>query len=100
MAGPFDHIPEEVKRAAAEDAAPKTGGTKTAKRPPEDKPPTGGERKQKRLIKYRRANVVLTEDEVQEIKAGRKKLRREMKQQHIYSKKEFELTASDRKSVV
>lgn len=44
-------------------------------RPPEDKPPTGGERKQKRLIKYRRANVVLTEDEVQEIKAGRKKLR-------------------------
>ena len=94
MAGPFDHIPEEVKRAAAEDAAPKTGGTKTAKRPPVDKPPTGGEKKQKRLFKYRRANTVLTEDQVKEIKAGRKKLRREMKQQHIYSKKEFELTAS------
>lgn len=55
MAGPFDHIPEEVKRAAAEDAAPKTGGTKTAKRPPVDKPPTGGEKKQKQLFKYRRA---------------------------------------------
>lgn len=95
MAAPFDHIPEEIKRAAAEDAAVESSGrTKTMERPPEDKPPTGGERKQKRLIKYRRANVVLTEDEVQEIKAGRKKLRREMKQQHIYSKKEFELTAS------
>lgn len=95
MAAPFDHIPEEIKRAAAEDAAVENSGrTKTMERPPEDKPPTGGERKQKRLIKYRRANVVLTEDEVQEIKAGRKKLRREMKQQHIYSKKEFELTAS------
>ena len=79
MAAPFDHIPEEIKRAAAEDAAVESSGrTKTMERPPEDKPPTGGERKQKRLIKYRRANVILTEDEVQEIKAGRKKLRREM----------------------
>lgn len=97
MADPFDHIPEEIKRAAAEEGpgvpdSPR--GKKTKQRTPEDRPPAGGERKQKRLIKYRRANIVLTEDQVQEIKAGRKKLRREMKQQRIYSKKEFELTAS------
>lgn len=95
MAGIFDHIPEEVKKAAAEDAAPEVPArTKTTERPPEGKPPAGGGRKQKRPVKYRRANVVLAEDQVREIKAGRRKLRREMKRQHIYSKKEFELTAS------
>lgn len=55
---------------------------------------TGAERKQKRLIKYKRAGVVLTEDEVQEIKAGRRKLRADVRAQGVKSKKEFELTAS------
>ncbi len=55
---------------------------------------TGEEKKQKRLFKKRRGGVVLTEDQVQEIKAGRKKLRADMKTAGIKSKKEFELTAS------
>lgn len=55
---------------------------------------TGAEKKQRRLFKKRRAGIVLTEDQVKEIKAGRKKLRRDMKEQGITSKKEFELTAS------
>lgn len=47
--------------------------------------------KQRRLFKLRRAGVVLTREEVKEIKAGRKKLRREMRQQHIYKKRDFEV---------
>lgn len=52
------------------------------------------ERKQRRLFEKRRAGIVLSEDEVKAIKAGRKKLRKEMKARGIKSKKEFELTAS------
>lgn len=50
--------------------------------------------RQKRPFKYKRAGVELTQDEVREIKAGRKKLRAELRAQGIKSKKEFELTAS------
>ena len=46
------------------------------------------------LFRYRRAGVVLTKSEADEIKAGRKQLRREMKLARAYSRKEFELTAS------
>lgn len=52
------------------------------------------EKKQKRLFKKKRGGIVLTENEVREIKAGRKKLRKEMKKMGIRSRKEFELTAS------
>lgn len=52
------------------------------------------DKQQKRLIKKRRAGVELSEQKVQEIKAGRKKLRKMMRQQGIRSRKEFELTAS------
>jgi len=52
------------------------------------------ENKQRRPLKYKRAGVELTKDQVREIKAGRKKLRAEMRAQGIKSKKEFELTAS------
>lgn len=55
---------------------------------------TGAEKSQKRLFKYKRAGVTLSEDEVRAIKAGRKKLRADMRAQGIKSKKEFELTAS------
>jgi hypothetical protein len=51
-------------------------------------------KKQKRLIKYRRAGVVLTENEVIRIKQGRKKLRRELKESDIRSRKEFDQMAS------
>ena len=54
----------------------------------------GEERKQRRLFKKKRGGEVLSEDEVQAIKAGRKKLRKEMRAMGIRSKKEFELTAS------
>lgn len=59
------------------------------------KPPknTGAEKKQKRLIKKKRAGVELSEDEVKAIKQGRKKLRKEMKAQGIKTRREFELTA-------
>ena len=55
---------------------------------------TGAERKQRGPFKKRRAGVVLSKDEVIEIKAGRKKLKAEMKARGLYSKKDFELTAS------
>lgn len=55
---------------------------------------TGAERKQRRLFKKRRGGVVLSEDQVIAIKAGRKKLRAELRAKGIRSKKEFELTAS------
>ena len=54
----------------------------------------GAEKEQKRLFKKKRGGQVLSEDEVKVIKAGRKKLRKEMKKMGIRSKKEFELTAS------
>lgn len=51
--------------------------------------------KQNRVFfKRRRAGVVLTKSEVEEIKEGRKKLRADMKASGAYSRKEFELTAS------
>ena len=50
--------------------------------------------RQRRLFKKRRGGEVLTESEVQEILEGRKKLRREMKEQGIYNKQDFEVTAS------
>lgn len=55
---------------------------------------TGAEKKQHGLFKKRRGGVVLSKDEVKAIKAGRKKLRREMRARGIKKKKEFELTAS------
>ncbi len=51
--------------------------------------------KQKRLFKYKRANVVLSESEVREIKAGRKRLRTEFKAAGLKKRKDFELTASN-----
>lgn len=55
---------------------------------------TGEEKKQHGLFKKKRGGQVLTKDEVKEIKAGRKKLRKDMRKAGIKSKKEFELTAS------
>ena len=55
---------------------------------------TGAEKKQRGMFKKKRAGIVLTKDEVKQIKAGRKKLRRDMRKAGIKSKKEFELTAS------
>ncbi len=51
-------------------------------------------KKQRGLFKKRRGGVVLSKDEVLEIKAGRKKLREELRAVGEKDKKEFELTAS------
>lgn len=51
------------------------------------------EKKQNRLFPKKRAGVVLTEDQVKEIKAGRKKLRKDLKARGIKSKQEFEMIA-------
>lgn len=49
---------------------------------------------QKRLFKKKRAGVVLTEEQVKEIREGRKKLRKDLRDVGIKSRKDFELTAS------
>ncbi len=59
-----------------------------------DQKSTGGNSKQSGFFKKRRAGVVLTRDEVIEIKRGRRKLRKQMLDAGIKSKSEFELTAS------
>ena len=51
--------------------------------------------RQKRLFKYKRANVLLTESEVREIKEGRARLRAELRAAGLKSRKDFELTASN-----
>lgn len=51
-------------------------------------------KKQRRLFKRKRAGEELTREQVAAIKAGRKLLRKEMKQQGIKEKSDFELTAS------
>lgn len=47
-----------------------------------------------KLFRKTRGGVALTKEEVKEIKAGRKKLRKEMKDAKVYTKYEFETTAS------
>lgn len=54
---------------------------------------TGEERKQRGLFQKKRAGAELSKDEVKAIRQGRKKLRKEMKQRGIKSRREFELTA-------
>ena len=52
------------------------------------------EKKQRGPFKKTRGGVVLTKDEVREIKEGRHKLRRELRKAGIKDKKDFEVTAS------
>ncbi len=47
-----------------------------------------------KLFRKTRGGVALTREQVKEIKKGRKELRKEMKERKIYSKYEFETTAS------
>ncbi|MBE6939735.1 MAG: hypothetical protein E7457_02795 [Ruminococcaceae bacterium] len=53
-----------------------------------------GHTPQRRLLKKRRAGVVLSREEVRTIQLGRKKLRRELRKKGIKKRKDFELTAS------
>ena len=64
---------------------------------PEEQPKDDGipkEQRQRTPFPRTRAGIVLTRDEVKAIKEGRKKLRKELRERGIKSKKEFELTAS------
>ena len=56
-------------------------------------PPEAGT-KQKGLFKKKRASIVLTKEEVREIKRERKKIRKELRAQGIKSRKDFEATAA------
>lgn len=96
----YDHIPDDIKKEALNASRTSSGkngkGDKngSGKNNKEEKEKiTGAEKKQHRIFKRKRAGVVLSKDEVKEIKIGRKKLRREMKARGIKSKREFELTA-------
>ena len=68
----------------------------TLQKPPveEQKKATSAQERKMPLFRKRRAGVLLTIEEVAAIRAGRKKLRQEMWQRGIRSRKEFELTAS------
>lgn len=52
------------------------------------------EKKQRRLFKKKRAGAVLSHEEVKAIKQGRKKLRKEMRQRGLKSRRDFEATAA------
>ena len=95
MPTPYDNIPEDVLKQAAEEAAEKKQKEKEEKkkRKQEDNAIKPGETPQRRIFKRRRAGVVLSREEVKAIKEGRKKLRKEMKQRGIKSKREFEMVA-------
>ena len=54
----------------------------------------GSETAQKRLFKKTRGGIDLTEEQVQAINEGRKQLKKQMKKSKVYTKKQFELTAS------
>lgn len=84
----------ENRPPTSERGRPPTSSAPQSSKPPKEPKITGAEKKQHRLFKKRRGGVVLTEDEVKEIKAKRKELRKDMRAQGIKSKKEFELTAS------
>lgn len=93
MADIFEHIPEEMKTDALKSSEQKT--TPKAKKTDADgeKTTTVTETRQRRIFKRTRANVVLTREEVKAIKAGRKKLRKEMRERGLKRKEDFELTA-------
>lgn len=86
---PYDSIPEELKKAAAEPPKQPSAQSKTGKKPRA----AGTEKPQNSPFKKKRAGVVLSRDEVRQIKDGRKKLRKELKARGIKSRDEFELTA-------
>ena len=84
-------------KKAATSPAPKseeTKGNETSASEADKKREIPREHRQRRLFKRTRAGVVLTREEVKEIKKGRKKLRKERRRAGIKKKKDFEVTAS------
>lgn len=91
MPKPGDQIPDEVKRQAVKESNASKAGFVQKKQ-------TGtlpeGHHPQRRIFKLRRGGVVLSREEVKEIKAGRRKLKADMRRQGIRSREQFELTAA------
>lgn len=93
MARPFDHIPDELKKAAQEPAPKKSPGKET--KPEPEKAQFTAQRRHKRPFQKTRAGVPLTKDEVKEIRQGRKALRKELRSRGIKDKTTFELYAGE-----
>ena len=95
MAEPFEYIPDDIKKEAVAESGNKPRQKKPAKGSKKTKEPelTPAEKPQRRLFKKKRAGVALSRDEIKAIKAGRRKLRKEMKARGLKSKRDFELTA-------
>ena len=91
----YENIPEDILKEAAEQ--PKEEQPKKRKKAEPENNDTKSnipkESKQRRIFKKKRAGVELTREEVKSIKEGRKKLRKEMKERGIKSKREFEMVA-------
>ena len=86
---------QEYLRQQEGGAAQKTKPPPKGKKSSGKKDPTVDSGKaQRRLFKKTRAGVVLTRDEVKAIKAGRKKLRKELRERGLKQKSDHELTAA------
>ena len=91
MPKPGDNVPEEYLRAAVEDSKPVKPDM--VQKPPKAGIPEG-HHPQRRIFKRTRGGQVLSREQLAEIKAGRRKLRADMRKQGIRSKEQFELTAA------
>ena len=97
MPAPHDNIPEDVLK---ETVANSGGGKKAAGKPKSGAPAPQangglkpGEHRQRRIFKRKRGGVVLSREEVKEIKKKRRELRRDMRSRGIRKKRDFELVA-------
>lgn len=85
-----EFLREEEKKESQKEAKTK----KRANKERLDHPPNEAENRVKRPLQKTRANVPLSRSEVRAIRKGRRKLRRELWQRGIRSKREYELTAA------
>ena len=85
-----EFLREEEKKESQKEAKTK----KRANKERSDHPPNEAENRVKRPLQKTRANVPLSRSEVRAIRKGRRKLRRELWQRGIRSKREYELTAA------
>lgn len=90
MPKPYEFIPDDLKKQAEEEA--KKQREQASAEPRKDIPP--GHHRQRRIFKRTRGGIVLSREEVAEIKAGRKKLKADMRARGIRDKEQFELVAA------
>lgn len=95
MATPYDHIPDELKREAGELSPRPAPSAKPPKSSAGERAQFIPERRTRRPFQKTRAGVPLNKQEVQEIRRGRKALRRELRSRGIKDKTTFELYAGE-----